>query len=189
MAQQTSGLRLMGNAIFLWTFVVLAALYRWLGDGVEILVAAGVLFLLQAVQAIQFYRLAAGVPWRFWKATACLLLPQHAIRAADPLGDAASAGGEPAHPLAARKLMDKENWQQLAAQFWKRTRYQRSATADLQSRVLATWFEAQGVSTHSLEPAPERQGDSAAYCPSCQAQFREGTLACKDCDGVELRSF
>lgn len=184
---RTRTLRFLGSAIFLWTFVVMAALYRWLGDGFVILGAAAGLFLLQFIQAVLFYRNASGLPYRFWKSLAAAVLPQHAMRAADPLADVIKYS--PFHPLAARKLILEEAWKKLALSFWKQVRYQPSATAALQIQALESFFEIQGIAVADLETTPERQGDSVAYCPRCQVQFQAGATVCNDCGGVELRPF
>lgn len=184
---RTRPLRFLGSIVFLWTFLVMAALYRWLGDGFVILGAAAGLFLFQFIQAVLFYRSATGLPYRFWKSLAAAVLPQHAMRAADPLAD--TTKHSPFHPLAARKLLGEEAWRKLALSFWKQARYQPSATAALQIQALASFFETQDIVAADLETAPERQGDSVTYCPRCQVQFQAGATVCKDCGGVELRPF
>ncbi|MES2505372.1 MAG: hypothetical protein V4599_01630 [Verrucomicrobiota bacterium] len=184
---RTRLLRGLGSLIFLWTFGVLVALYRWLGDDVEMLWAAGVLFVLQFTQAVVFFRRARGLPYRFWKTLAIALLPQHAMRAADHFCQVAMP--LPSHPLAARSLLGNEAWKKLAAQMWKQTRYQPAATADLQSRALESFLDQQGLAVADLEPAPAQQTGSALYCPGCQAQFQAGASRCQDCGGIELRAF
>lgn len=189
LSPQTKWLKRLGSTIFVWTFMVMVVLYRWLGDGLEILCAAAVLLSLQLSQAILFARKARTVPHRIWKALAIALLPQHAMRAADLLADAHLVAPMPLHPLAARTLIDDQAWRKLATHFWKRARYSPSMTADLQCRALESFFQAQGVTTRELENIPKQEAGTVAYCPNCSAQFQAGPTQCLDCGGVELRSF
>jgi len=187
LANQTQLLRQLGNLIFVWTFILMVALYRWLGESVVVLWAAAGLLLLQLTQAFFFYRRSQGVSYRFWKALAMALLPQHAIRAADHLADV--SGSVASHPLAARTLLTEEVWKQQARQFWKKARYRPSATANVQSRALGLFLEKEGVPLSELESAPAQQADSASYCPNCQAQFQISSGLCQDCGGVTLKPF
>lgn len=189
LSRQTRILRLLGSLLFIWTFGVVAGVYRWLGEGVAVLAAAAVLLLLQFTQAVLFHRAARGIPHRFWKALVMALLPQHAMRAADPLCDAQAARTAPSHPLAARALLGDTAWRRLAADLWKKTCYQAGATAPLQRQALETFFQSQDLKPEDLEPAPERQPGSAFYCPGCHAQFQAGATHCRDCGGVALRAF
>ncbi|HEY1081436.1 MAG TPA: hypothetical protein VGE29_04195 [Prosthecobacter sp.] len=188
LSQQTRTLRWLGSLIFLWTFGVVAGVYRWLGESTAVLAAAALLLLLQLTQAFLFYRAAraAALPHCFWKALAMALLPQHAMRGADPLCDALTA---PSHPLAARNLLGDPAWRKLAAEQWKKTCYQAGATAPLQRQALEAFFQSQDLKPEDLEPAPERQPGSALYCPGCHAQFQAGATHCRDCGGVALRAF
>jgi len=167
----------------------MVVLYRWLGDGLEILWAAAVLLGLQISQAVLFVRQAKAVPHRVWKGLAIALLPQHAMRAADLLADLPPTHARWAHPLAARSLIGDEAWQKLARHFWKIARHRPSATADLQCQALEVYFQAQGIAIHELEIVPQQESGTAAYCPNCQAQFQSGATQCLDCGGVELRPF
>lgn len=187
LTDQTRPMRHLGSLIFVWTFLVMVFLYRWLGDGGEILIAAAMLLALQFTQTFFFIRRSQGIAYRYWKALAIALLPQHAMRAADHLSDCPAHS--PSHPLAARVLLGDEAWQQLARHFWKQARYLPSATADLQCKALQTFLEKAGLPLSELETAPAQQKGSAAYCPNCQAQFQAGANVCKDCGGVELRVF
>ncbi len=184
---QTRQLRWLSNLIFVWTFVVLVILYRWLGDTVEMLWATAVLFMLQFTQAILFFRRAQGLPYRFWKALAIALLPQHAMRAADHLCDFSSPC--PSHPLAARARVGEAAWKKLATQLWNQIRYQPSATSDLQSLALERYFAGQELPLTALETVPLQQPGSALYCPGCLAQFQATASHCQDCHGTELRAF
>ncbi len=190
-SEKTKRLRHLGAVIFVWAFMVIVALYRWLGDDVEVLWAGAGLLVLQAVQAVLFYRAAQGLPHRFWKALAVALLPQHAMRAADLLSDAPeqNLAALPPHPLAARALLGDAAWKKLACQFWKQVRYQPSATTDLKCRALEAFFEQEKLPLAELETAPVQQPGSAMFCPSCHAQFQAGAKVCQDCRGVELKPF
>lgn len=184
---QTRLLRHLGSLIFVWTFAVMAALYRWLGDSLEILIAASFLLLLQAVQAVLFYRRARGIPHRIWKSLATALLPQHAMRAADHLADVQT--DHPSHPLAARPLLGDTTWRALALRFWKRIRYAPSVTSALQMQALETFFKSEGLAIEDLETPPVQQSGTEAYCPNCHAQFQAGATTCNDCGGIALKAF
>lgn len=187
LSQKTRSLRFIGSLIFLWTFAVLSGLYRWQGDSIAVMIVVAALFVFQWTQAVLFYRQTKGLPYRFWKALAVALMPQHAMRAADHLSK--PPGTETPHPLASRGLLSDEAWKKLATSFWRSTRYSTAATADLQSRALTVFLTEQGLSPADLEIVPTRQADSASYCPNCQTQFQAGTQHCKDCGGIPLRAF
>lgn len=184
---RTRWLRHLGSLIFIWTFGVLAILYRWLGDGMEVLWAAAGLLTLQLSQAVLFFRQARALPHRFWKALMVALLPQHAMRAADLLCDVPSS--VPAHPLAAKSLIGDEAWKKMACQMWKTARFQPSATTRLQCLVLEAHLEKEGLPVSEIEAPPPQQPGSLLYCPSCQSQFKDGTHVCQDCGDVPLRPF
>jgi len=187
---RTRTLRLLGGVIFLWCFGVITAVYRWLGDGYEVLIAAGLLLLLLWVQAVVFWRatrkLDAPVKHRFWKTLAIACLPQHAMRAADLL-----CHGQPitAHPLAAKGLLDDTAWLRLARHFWKTIRHSQAASAALQTRALESFFKSHSIALEQLDETPEKQPGSAAWCPRCMAQFVDAQSVCKDCGGVQLKPF
>ncbi|TDU66097.1 hypothetical protein EI77_03834 [Prosthecobacter fusiformis] len=187
LSSRTRALRHLGSFIFVWTFMVIVALYRWLGEGVAVLWAAGALLLWQLTQAILFYRRSQGIPWRFWKTLAIALLPQQAMRAADHFADAAVS--LPSHPLAPRALLGDAAWRLLAKRYWKQARYRSGSTAVLQSRILEDYLEKEGYPVSEIDAPPAPQLGSVSYCPSCQAQFQAGAALCKDCGGVELRPF
>ena len=187
LSAQTGRLRHLGSLIFLWTFVILASLYRWLGESTLILWVAAGMFGLQLVQTWFFYRRAKGVTFRFWKALVVAIMPQHAMRAADLLADKPTE--TPAHPLAARALIGDEVWRKQALQFWKTARYQPNLTADLQSRALEAFLKKQGLPTSELDAPPTREEGTSVYCPKCHAQFQAGATQCQDCGGVPLKAF
>ncbi len=150
---------------------------------------AGVLFVLMFVQAVLFFRRARGLSHRFWKALPMAWLPQHSIRAADLLCDAALAKTAPQHPLAYRALLGDGAWKKLAGEYWRAVKHQAGPAAALQKQALESYFEGQGIALDDLELKPERQAGSAAYCPVCQAQFQAEAKHCRDCGGVELKAF
>lgn len=185
----TRALRWLGGLLFVFTFGVLSVIYRWVGEGLEVLIAAGVLFVLMFVQAVLFFRRARGLPHRFLKALPMALLPQHSIRAADLLCDAALAKTAPHHPLAYRVLLGDGAWKKLAGEYWRAVKHQAGPAAALQKQALESYFKGQGIALEDLELKPERQAGSAAYCPVCQAQFQAEAKHCRDCGGVELKAF
>lgn len=190
LSHQTRWLRWLSLAIFVWCFGVIAAVYRWLGDSLEVLIAAGVLLLLQGTQAALFWRAASGeiatVKLRFWKMLGVACLPQIAMRAPDIVSKAVAAT---VHPLALKLLIDEASWLKLARHFWRHARYDSGATRPLLLRALAPFFEEHKVEVNQLEPAPEKQAGSASYCPRCLAQFRQDATVCADCGDLPLKQW
>jgi len=187
---QTRMLRWQGGVVFLWTFGVVTGVYRWFGDGLEVLAAGGALFLMLWLQAIVFWRVARRVeprlPHRFWKTLAMAFLPQQAMRAADQICRA-----QPflCHPLAAHELLDAETWRSLAVRFWNQARHGHAKSAELQRRALEAFFSQRGIAPSELEEVPKREEGSAAFCPRCLAQFRQADGVCQDCGGVALKEW
>jgi hypothetical protein len=77
----------------------------------------------------------------------------------------------------------------LLRRFWKEARHGQAKSAALQQRALEAFLKAQGIPLDQMEEVPEKQPGSAAYCPKCQAQFREATMLCQDCGGLPLKPF
>lgn len=189
-SSQTRHLRLIGTLIFITCFGVMTVVYRRYGDGLEILIAAAILFTLQWIQAIVFWRssgrLMTPIKHRFWKALACAFLPQHAMRAADHLCEALSPE---AHPLAAASNLKETAKLCLARSFGKIIRHTSAESAGLQQQAFADYLKAQKISEDQLLETPEKQPGSVAYCPHCSAQFRDPLARCKDCGDLELKAF
>lgn len=190
-ANLTRRLRGLAAVIFLVCFGIIPVVYRWLGDSTEVLCAGGVLMALMWTQAVIFWRAVGRLPkgsvkHRFWKTLPMLLLPQFALRAADHLLEARPL---PAHPLAAWTTLSEKERLKLARHFWNAARHPSAASADLQQRLLREFWRKHEFDEALLEEVPERQPGSAAYCPHCSAQFRDATMLCRDCGGVELRPF
>lgn len=188
LAWDTALTRALSWVLLLWCFGVIAVIYRWLGDGPEVLWVAGALVLLLWVQAWHFWKSArhAGVRHRLGKTLAAAFLPQHAMRAADELCLARKGGF---HPLAARALMAPEAWLGLARALWKEAQYGGAPGADLEARALEAFFAKQAVPLLELEPVPLREPGALAYCPRCQAQYHKPVAGCHDCAGLPLREF
>jgi hypothetical protein len=187
----TLWLRRISLMIFLHCFGVLTVLYRWLGDGVEVLLAACVLVLLMWTQAVLFWRAAGDLPrgrvkHRFWKTLPMFFLPQFGLRAADHLLEARWLD---AHPLGAWSLLAEADRLKLARHFWNAACHPSAASGELQQRLLRSFWKEQGFDEAKLEEAPARQPGSAAYCPRCSAQFRDAATLCQDCGGVALKPF
>lgn len=186
LATVTQPLRRLALLIGGLCFGVLAAVYRWLGDGPEVLVVGAVLLLLLWLQAWQFWRRAVAVPQRFWKTLAIAFLPQHALRAADEFrpGDRREF-----HPLAAWELLGESDRPALARAFWRQVAFRRTPGAAVQRLALERFFAARAVPLQTLEPVPAREAGAQAYCPCCLAQFHKADARCNDCGGLELRCF
>lgn len=188
LAWETGPARVLARVLLLWCFGVIAGVYRWLGDGPEVLWLAGALVLLLWAQAWLFWRAAgpAGVRHRLGKTLAAAFLPQHAMRAADEL---CLARRRECHPLAARALLAPEAWLGMARALWKEARYGGAPGAELERRALEAFFQAQGVALAELEPVPSREPGALAYCPRCLAQYHKPVAGCPDCGGLRLREF
>lgn len=190
-ASLTRWLRGLATVISMLCFGLLPVVYRWLGDSLEILWAAGLLWVTMVCQAVVFWRVAARlqgvqVAHRFWKTLAMFLLPQFALRASDHILEARVLA---AHPLAAWPSLKEEDRLKLARHFWKAACHSSAASTELQQRLLRAFWKQHEFDDEKLEEVPERQPGSAAYCPRCSAQFRDATMLCKDCGGVALKPF
>lgn len=189
-ARATRRLRLLGTLIFITCFGVLAAVYRWLGEGLAVLGIAGGLLGLMWTQAVLFWRACGRQPtkvkFRAWKALAIALLPQNAMRAGDLL---CGAGMVEFHPLAARALLPEQAWLRLLRQTWKAAVHGLHPGDALRRQALEAFLKQEKIAEAMLEEVPERQPDSAAYCPRCLAQFRQVDAVCKDCGGLPLKPF
>lgn len=190
LSSQTRILRLLAMLVFLMCFGVITIIYRWLGEGTQVLMAAGVMLLLLWIQAVVFWRvtgrLKEPIKHRFWKTLAIAFLPQHAMRAADHVCAAMPCI---AHPLAAMDCVAESSRLALVRPFWKALRHGQSKSAPLQLRALESFLKAQGISEDQLETVPERQPGSAAYCPRCEGQFSDANAVCQDCGGLTLKRF
>lgn len=189
-AQRSRGLRRMATVLFVWCFGVISAVYHRFGDGFVVLSAGGVLLLLQFAQAWLFLRATRSfkklVPHRRWRALGTAFLPQLAMRA----GDAASfaTDGEPPHPLAWKALLHEKEWLAHARQFWCEARYvpgwQQNTPLSPEAEALRIFFTQEEVAEADYDPQP---AGKLPTCPRCGSEFKAGTVACKDCGGVELR--
>ncbi len=186
LAAVTQPLRRLALLLGGFCFGVLAAVYRWLGDGPEVLALGAVLLLLLWLQAWQFWRRAVAVPQRFWKTLAIAFLPQHALRAADELGP---VDRREFHPLAAWELLGESDRPALARAFWRQVAFRRTPGAGLQRLALERFLAARAVPLQVLEPVPACEAGAQAYCPCCLAQFHKADARCNDCGGLELQSF
>lgn len=195
-AAATALLRHWALAVFALCFGILPLVYRWFGEGPQVMAAAAVLLVVMLGQAVIFWRATgrlakagppgAKVPHRFWKALAIALLPQFAIRAADHVME---AGPVEAHPLATLPSLQAGRRISLARHFWRQMQRSQATTAPLQRRVLERFWRHQALAEADLREVPVRESGAAAYCPRCMAQFRDAGLRCQDCGGVELARF
>ena len=190
LSARTRLLRWMSLLIFLVCFGVITFIYRWLGEGPQIMAAAAFMMLLLWIQAVLFWR-AAGrtkepIKHRFWKTLAIAFLPQHAMRAADHVCSALPCL---AHPLAALASVPESSRLALVRPFWKAIHHGQSQSAHLQERALESFFKDQNISRDQLEAVPEKQPGSVAYCPHCEAQFSDAKAHCQDCGGLTLKAF
>jgi hypothetical protein len=190
-AQLTRRLRGLAAVIFVLCFGIIPVIYRWFGDGVEVMWAAGLMLVMMWTQAVMFWRVAGRlkegkVPYRFWKTLAMLFLPQFGLRASDHIIQARPLE---MHPLAACASLPEPERLKLARQWWKSVCYSSAASSALQQRVFSAFWKQQHLDESLLEQIPERQPGSTAYCPRCQSQFREADMLCQDCGGLPLKPF
>ncbi|MEQ1747951.1 MAG: hypothetical protein ABL974_00905 [Prosthecobacter sp.] len=190
LSAQTRILRILGTLIFLMCFGVISTIYRWLGEGPQVLIAAATLLLMLWVQAVIFWRVSGRlkepIKHRFWKTLAIAFLPQHAMRAADHV---CAASPCQMHPLAALDSIEEPSRIDLVRPFWKAIFHGQIQSAPIQQRVLENFLNAQSMDINQLDEVPEKQAGSAAYCPRCLAQFRDATALCQDCGGLALQPF
>ncbi|MGV3661942.1 MAG: hypothetical protein ACO1TE_17270 [Prosthecobacter sp.] len=189
-AQRTRGLRRLATVLFVWCFGIISVVYHRFGDGPLVLSAAGVLLLLQFVQAWLFLRATRPfkklVPHRRWRALGVAFLPQLAMRAGDAVSFATEK--EPPHPLAWRPLLEDKQWLSQARQFWREARYvpgwTQNAVLPPEAEALRVFFTHEGIAEADYDPPATGK---LPTCPRCGSEFQAGTTACKDCGGVELR--
>lgn len=189
-AKITRGLRRLATILFVWCFGIISAVYHRFGDGILVLSAAGILLLLQMVQAWLFLRCTRSIkhtlPYRRWRALGIAFLPQLAMRAADAVSLATEE--EPPHPLAWKTLLDDPEWLANARQFWREARYipgwPNSEALPPEAEALQTFFR-QAELAESDYDVPSTA--KLPTCPRCGAEFQLGVPLCKDCGGVELR--
>lgn len=196
LAGRTRWLHANAGLILFWCFGVVSGVYAWWGETVSLWIALLVLLGLQITQAILFWRAtrtadpAFEVPYRFWKALAATLMPQHSVRAADHICRAVSS--DP-HPLAASLLLEPAEFLVHAGRFWREARFQKSwqstGALPLEAAALDRFFKASGTDITALEERPDRDHGSGSYCPRCLAQFQPTSGECRDCGDVELRAF
>jgi hypothetical protein len=182
--------------ILIWCFGIVTGVYTWYGESVSLWGSVIVLWGLQLIQSVLFWRATRldtdtlAVGYRFWKALSIALMPQFSIRAADHLCQAAS---QQEHPLAAHNLVETEQHRAAAEKFWRQARYFRGWTEvealPLEAQALDRHFQAIGMSNPELETRPTRDPASMSYCPRCLTQFQLVAGECRDCHGTELRAF
>ncbi|OYW75405.1 MAG: hypothetical protein B7Z37_13360 [Verrucomicrobia bacterium 12-59-8] len=189
-AQSTRALRLCATVHFMWCFGILSVLYHRFGDSLAVLAAAGVLLLLQFIQAWLFLRSTRKstdiIPHRRWRALGIAFLPQLAMRAFDVVNLTTDA--EPPHPLAWRGLLDEKRWLEHAQQFWRETRYvpgwSQNESLPLEAEALQKFFQHEGIAEVDYDPPIVAK---LPTCPRCGAEYQGGITTCPDCGGVELR--
>ncbi len=186
------------NAAFiLFTcFGLVTGVYTWFGESNPLWASLILLMLLQLVQSALFWRVTRPskdepkVGYRFWKALAIALMPHFSIRAADHLCFAADQGD---HPLAARELVEAEEYRGVSETFWREARYFKgwATTAELpiEAQALARYFRSVGMQVADLEKPPVREAGSASFCPRCLTQFQLAAGVCRDCHDNDLCAF
>lgn len=189
-ARRSRALRVVASIHCLWCFGVISVLYHRFGDSLAVLVAAGVLLVLQFIQCGLFLRCTrqnkAAIPYRRWRALGIALLPQLAMRAFDAVDLTTEA--EPAHPLAWRGLLDEKRWLEHARRFWREARYvprwAQNEALPLEAEALLQFFRLEGVGADVYDPPATGK---LPCCPRCGAEYQSSMTACGDCGGVELR--
>lgn len=182
--------------ILFWCFGIVSGIHAWYGESPLLWSALLALLALQIVQAMLFWRAARSaapeneVRFRFWKALAAALMPQHSVRAADHICRAVAFVP---HPLAAGPLLDPDEFLAGAQRFWREARFkkgwQAAVALPLEAVALEGFFKSSNTDIATLEKAPDRDHTSVSYCPRCLAQFQLAVGECQDCEGVELREF
>lgn len=189
-SQLTRSLRRCATIHFMWCFGVISVLYQRHGDSPAVFAAAGVLLLLQLIQAWLFLRstrkIGFIIPHRRWRALGIAFLPQLAMRAFDVVNLTTDA--EPPHPLAWRGLVDEKRWLQHARQFWREARYvpgwSQTESLPLEAEALEKFFRQEGIAEEDYDPPVAAK---LPTCPRCGAEYQSGIKSCADCGGVELR--
>jgi hypothetical protein len=96
------------------------------------------------------------------------------------------------HPLAiSAALLSRKNLCAQASSYWRKMEYsQNKDISPLFKNELKEFLKREGIEREKLFLAPEKSsGETASYCPCCQAQFREGFSTCSDCREVALIAF
>ncbi len=186
----TGSMRRCATIHFMWCFGIISVLYHRFGDSLPVLVAAGVLLLLQFIQSWLFLRSTRKssliIPHRRWRALGIAFLPQLAMRAFDIVNLTTDA--EPPHPLAWRGLLDDKRWLEYARQFWRESRYvpgwPQNESLPLEAEALQKFFRHEGIPEEEYDPPATAK---LPTCPRCGAEYQCGNNTCPDCGGVELR--
>ncbi len=159
-----------------------------------LLAAVAALLLVVAGLAYAMWR-ACGEP-RAASAASALHLLTFPVAAIHPLWHASRPLYGRFHPLAvAAALLPPEDFAPLAGRELRRAELSRAAT---RPGLAAAWAERIGLIERLLAGAglsraaalapPPRYAGSAAWCPLCRVQWRDGFARCDDC-GVELERF
>lgn len=190
-AKLTGALRGCATVHFLWCFGVMSALYHRFGDSLIVIAAAGVLMMIQYMQAWLFLRATrksgTAIPHRGWRALGIAFLPQLAMRAFDVVN--LTSDEEPPHPLAWHGLLDEKLWVESARRFWREARYvpgwRENEVLTIEAEALQRFFRREGVAEAEYDPPVTNK---LPACPRCGAEYQSGMTVCGDCGGVELRS-
>jgi hypothetical protein len=191
-SERTVALRVCGEMIFMWTFMVFPALYYWYGEHRITFTALAMLPVMTVTQAFFFLRAVKKhrlpVKHRWWRALALATLPHQSIRAADIVS---LLPAHLPHPLALRGLVKEEDLLEVAREMWRAARYQPgwSSTETLtpEAEALERFFKEQKLAPDDYDPAPQLAPEVIAWCPRCHAPFLKADAPCRDCGGVELK--
>ena len=201
-------LRLLGNVLFVYLFV-LAPVWIWqLGFRLSWLGLVIGLFALTTIAAVFFFRAHQKLypkadDERFTHTLTIMLAPMTTIRAHDTLSRPLF---DTFHPLAVAELiLSNDKFRDLARRILLDLRHPAEpvcTNADASARAMESNARAitrqaaeQFLKQSGLEPdelcKPPTPADEScrAYCPRCRAQFTTPTGNCADCGGLALVSF
>jgi hypothetical protein len=199
-------LRIYGNVLFVYLFVALPVAVAVLNLATTWPYLLGLLIVLAAVIAVEFWRLHAA-RWPTDRAARRSVLvrfcffPPLAMRAYDFVTHRVAAHF---HPVAlAMVLADSRTADQVIRETLRHLRYPAtSAEADPVADATQAWFRAAEESAlrtvlvaRGLEPetylAPPARVDeqSLTYCPRCETAYAVSSGMCSDCPGVVLEAF
>lgn len=206
--QRSSAVRRLTNVLFVYLFVLVPVLFRFVAfDLLWVVLLVGLLALMTAT-ALKFRLLhksfyPAAEDERFTHFFTVLLAPATTLRACDMLSKPLL---QEYHPLAiARVLCAEPQFRELARQVVREIRHPglpvcpsaeplaRGTEAQGRAALLSAvekFLKQSGIELESLCQAPVAvDAMSLSYCPRCLAQFTTKAGLCSDCGGRELVSF
>jgi hypothetical protein len=184
----TLRLRMLSALIFVCYFMLLPMLYMQFGLGSYVYAAVGLAYCLQGLCALSYFLLQRRffpkeIGVRVLHSIYNLLLPWHAMRAADELFFKSSAHWSELALLAA--IDDNASQTSRLALYWRQSQLLESSSYS--AAVLQPVMQEIHLSSASAMRAvvPEQAGQN--YCPCCGILYRSDVTTCIDCRGMKLR--